>query len=788
MNLLLSSAARLTSAALLLLLSACSIKHMQGEDDILYTGTAGIKVEDKDSAGANREAALAAAEAQLAYAPNNALFGSSSTRWPLPLYRPWLYLRYAESTGWFGRWLHRMGSKPIWLRDVNPKLRAEVTRRILGEYGYLSAQVYHQTLYSSDSLEAKVRYKIALGPQYLIDSMEYLDPIPLGDSSLLYHSQESKLKAGEPFILDQLTADRTMLSAKLREHGYQYFNPSYISYEADSLQKPGRIWLRTKLKTGIPQEALRPWRIGRLSVRFLDGDEALGFNLANDSLRLDHHVTAFYSGKIPIRPKELNRRLRLRPDSLYRYSQEDLTLKSLASIGTFTGTEIIYRAQASDSLETSALGTMDMIVLMRRDKPWDVTLGGQLIHKTTGFFGPGLTATLSRRNLFGGGETLSLSASGSYEWQTRGARINSSSGLLNSYQFGADISLTFPNLIIPGRLDAYYAFPTTTTFKLGGQSLNRAGYYSLNTLSLSASYDFKPSAYSAHTVTPLSLDYTQLSSTTAEFDAILKANPSLSLSLSSQLIPSIAYAYTWTKKVGKRQRNTLWWRSSVKEAGNLTKAASMLIQGGGFSDQREIFKVPFAQFMRMTSELRFLRYIDRYQSLATRVSVGAIYSYGNMKYAPYMEQFFVGGANSIRAFTVRSLGPGSFSPRAHAGSYTFMDHVGEVKLELNAEFRRKLTQELELALFLDAGNVWLLRKDKDRPGGALSEINSLGDFLNQIAVGTGLGLRYDFSYLVIRLDAGLGLHLPYETNRRSWYNIPKLSDGLGIHLAIGYPF
>lgn len=773
-------------AGLVAMLSlSCSIREYQREGDVLYTGIRKIDIAPHKG-GAEAERALLAAEAQLAYPPNNSLFGSSTTRLPLPLYRPYLHLRYADSETWLGRQLHRIGKKPVWIRDVNPALRAKVTERILGEHGYLAAKVESEVRPSTpDSMQAKVSYQIRLGELYRLDSVAYLPPIALSDSTALRHDSISPLKRGEGYSVDALLNDRNSYAKRLREEGYYYFNPSYISYEVDSLQVRERLQLRTKLAEALPEEALRQWRIGEVRVRFVDAEDGIGQSLKQDTLRLNPRVQALYSGRLPVRPKVLDSRIRLRPDSLYRYSQEDLTIRSLGNLGTFATPEIYY-TRRSDSLSRDSLGLMDMTILMRRDKPWAVTLGGQFLHKTTNFVGPSAIVSLGRRNLFGGGETLTLSGSASYEWQIGNNPFTETSSALNSYQLSADASLSFPTLLIPGWLDHYFAYPTTTTFRLSGQRLNRAGYYGLNTISFGMSYDYQPTEYTTHSLKVLGIDYTHLANTTSVFDNILANNPSLSLSLSSQLIPSIGYTYTWTKKLGRKERNTLWIRSSISEAGNITKGLFM-IGGSKWGDTQRILGVPYAQFAKLTSELRYNHYIDRNQSLATRVSLGAIYSYGNMSRAPYIEQFFVGGASSIRAFTVRSLGPGAFRNQSNS-PYTFMDHVGELKFEANAEFRRKLTRDLELAFFLDMGNVWLLREDAERPRGAITELRSLGDFLNQIAVGTGLGLRYDLSYLLIRLDAGIGLHLPYETERKGWYNVPSFSKGFGLHLAIGYPF
>lgn len=777
---------KVLSLAFLAFLTSCAISQYQGEGDILYTGIKEISVAPQDRQSVS-EQALLAAEEQLAYKPNNSLFGSSSRRLPLPLYRPYLYLKYADSKGGLGKWLHRLGRKPVWIRDVNPSLRAKITERVLGEHGYLRARVRSYILPDpKDSLQAKVSYHIEPGTLHLYDSISYLPPMRLSDSTQLLHAELSKLRRGQPYSAEGLIDDRNTVSSILRESGYYYFNPSYIVYEADSLQVREQLQLRAKLREAVPREALRQWRIGDVRLRFLDNEDAQTQSLRQDTLRIDSALTAYYTGRLPVRCKTLNSRVRLRPDSLYRYVQEDLTIKSLASTGAFSSTELFYTRRTADSIPLDSIGVMDMTIVMRRDKPWSVSLGGQFLHKTTGFVGPAATATLGRRNIFGGGETLSLSLSAGYEWQLGNNPFRVSNSALNSYQLGADVSLSFPTLLIPGWLDYYFAYPTTTTFKFSGQRLNRAGYYGLNSLGLSMSYDYQPSAHTTHNIRVLSLEYSNLAHTTEVFDAILSDNPSLSLSLRSQFIPSIGYTYTWNKRVGKRGRNNLWLRGSVSEAGNITKGL-FVAAGKPFGETQHILGVPYAQFVKAAAELRYMRYIDRQQSLATRLSLGGIYSYGNARRAPYMEQFYVGGANSIRAFTVRSLGPGRFRP-SQITAYTFMDHVGELKLEANMEFRRRLVGALELGLFVDAGNVWLLRPDAERPGAAITELSGLSDFLNQIAVGTGLGLRYDAGYLLLRIDAGIGLHLPYATTRSGWYNIPRFSDGFGLHLAIGYPF
>lgn len=192
---------------------------------------------------------------------------------------------------------------------------------------------------------------------------------------------------------------------------------------------------------------------------------------------------------------------------------------------------------------------------------------------------------------------------------------------------------------------------------------------------------------------------------------------------------------------------------------------------------------PFAQFIKLTSEIRYNYRIDVNNRLAMRLMAGIVYSYGNMTISPYSEQFFVGGANSIRAFTVRALGPGSYHP-AVENKYSYIDQTGDFKLEANLEYRFRILGDLHGAVFLDAGNVWLLRDDANRPGGKLD----LKHLAKDIALGTGFGIRYDLTFLVLRFDVGVGLHVPYETGKSGYYNLPSFKKSLGYHLAIGYPF
>ena len=235
----------------------------------------------------------------------------------------------------------------------------------------------------------------------------------------------------------------------------------------------------------------------------------------------------------------------------------------------------------------------------------------------------------------------------------------------------------------------------------------------------------------------------------------------------------------------EEKKHHLWWQSSVTQSGNILSGFYALA-GKSFKEQNKNFLGNvFSQFVKATTEVRYDYLLKKNHHLVGRLLVGAIYGYGNAENhsTPYSEQFYIGGANSIRAFTIRSIGPGRFIPDPN-NKYGYIDQTGDLKFEANLEYRFPIFGDLHGATFLDAGNIWLIHEDPNRPGAQLK----WGSFLKDLALGTGFGFRYDLDFIVVRVDCGIGLHVPYDTGKKGYYNIPKFKDGLGLHLAIGYPF
>ena len=456
--------------------------------------------------------------------------------------------------------------------------------------------------------------------------------------------------------------------------------------------------------------------------------------------------------------------------SLYRQTRVQ---ERLNNVGIFRYLEMQYTPRDT----TFVCDTLDVNIHAALDKPYDAELDFNVKMKSNNQTGPGASFTVTKNNVFGGGEAWNVKLDGSYEWQTGKDR----SSLMNSYEVGLSTSLMFPRVVFPRFGDKEYDFPATTTFKLYIDQLNRAKYYKLLAFGGNATYDFQPKRTSKHSFTPFKLTFNVLRDPTEAFKELQAENPALYVSLRDQFIPVFEYMYTYDNASLPGVRNPIWWQTTVSSAGNLTSCIYRIF-GKSFKEKdKKLLGVPFAQFLKVNSEFRYHYKIDKNQMIASRIAGGVIWSYGNALAAPYTEQFYIGGANSVRGWSVRDLGPGSFP-----GDNNFMNQSGDIKLDASIEYRTRLFWKFRGALFVDAGNIWTIRDYKDQPGGQFK----FDKFYKQIAVAYGLGLRLDLDFFVLRFDGGMKAINPAYEKKKDRYPIihPKFSRDFAFHFAVGYPF
>ena len=771
------------------LLAACSTTKHLPEGEILYIGQRPTLVDNPQPTSVG-ETALEEVEAALAKAPNNSLLGSTSVRIPFPL-GLWVYNGFQKYEKGLGRWIfNRFAAEPVLLSGVNPDIRTQAATNLLHDYGYFQGKVTHQVLpHAKDSLKARVQYSVNMGRPYFIDTVDYRGFSSRTLAILKLSRRRSLISPGEQFNVPDLDGERTRISNLLRNVGCYYFRPDYLTYQADTTLVPGHVSLRLVPVAGMPEVAEKPFRLGRKSFHLLGKNG----EAPNDSL-VYKDLTIYYHDKLRVRPNMVHRwmdyqnfRYKRQVEdsagisrqrsarSLYSLYRQTRVQERLANVGIFKYTEIQYVPRDSALVND----TLDVHVIASLDKPYDAELDFNVKMKSNNQTGPGAAFTLTKNNVFGGGEKWNVELKGSYEWATG----KNSSSAMNSYELGVATSLIFPRVVFPRMGGNEYDFPATTTFRLYADQVNRARYYKLLAFGGNATYDFQPKPTSKHSFTPFRLTFNVLRDPTAEFQQLQEENPALYVSLRNQFIPAMEYTYTFDNSAGGRRRRPIWWQTTLTSAGNVTSLIYRAL-GQPFSEEgKELLGVPFAQFLKVNTELRYNHRIDRNNSLAARAAVGVIWSYGNATTAPYTEQFYVGGANSVRAFAARNIGPGGY-PADDNDTYSFINHVGDIRFEANLEYRFRIISDLHGAVFLDAGNVWLMRRDPSRPGGEFR----LKDFPKQIALGTGVGIRYDLDFLVFRLDWGIALHEPYDTGKSGYYNVRKFMDGTALHFAIGYPF
>lgn len=732
------------------------------------------------------EAVREEVDAALAYPPNNNVFGSSSARWPLPI-GLWFYNGFAGAESRFGKWMfNSFASTPHTIATANPQLRTQVARNTLRNYGFFRGRVdYEVQPNDRNPRKAKIGYSVYPGPLFRFGTIEYQNFDAVTDSIIRATADKSLLHSGDAFNVPNLDAERQRLSTLFRNNGFFYFRPELIAYRADTLQTPFTAHLQIRPRPDLPPQVRNRYKMGETTITVMPYDDYR----ITDSLAL-REFKYRWSGdtrKPPLRFGAIRHYLFYQQGSPYRASVHEIIQQKLSGMGVFSNIQISYAPHDT----TDTCSTLDVNIFGILDKPFDSELEAKITNKSNGLLGPGLAWGMSKRNAFRGAEQLSFKVHGSYEWQTGASATEGHNGLLNSFELGATAGLTYPRLRffnLPFIRQMGRRAEATTAYKMDVDWMNRAGFFQLLNFSGRLIYTYWNLRHRRlrHELTPARLDYTMLAHRSQRFDSLMTANPALYISMRNQLVPSMAYTLTYsTLRPGTITNNNVHSRTiiiSAKQAGHIVNGIYALAGHDRKERNKKLLGVPYAQFLKLSTEWRETFPVTLHSRIAARAYLGAVWSYGNSTMAPYSDLFNVGGANSIRAFGVRTLGPGRYHPATSGWSY--VDQVGNLKLEANVEYRFPLVGALEGAVFLDAGNVWLMQPDEHRPGAAINA----SEFLNDIALGTGLGFRYDLDFLVLRFDIGVGLHAPYATGRTGYYNMPRFKDSLGFHIAVGYPF
>jgi len=712
------------------MLSACSTTSALPEGEQLYTGMTPTEYTNYTK-NAHFNAVQEELDIVLATKPNASLFGSPSLKSPFPV-GLWIWNAFSPDTTKFGRWITRVfGSRPITLSNVSPDLHATVGKNLLNKRGYFNNKITHELVPQSNKKKIKLKYTVNMGHLWTIDSLQYVDFPPDADSLIQASRPNAIIKNGDAFDVATLEQERQRLTSLFRNNGYYYYKNNDASYLADTTIVRGKVITRLQLADSINPIDLKQWRIGKITVN-------LQKNFMEE-LRQHRKKQGFdlnFNGRhSPLRSRVIANDLQFRPGDLYQQSKHTETMERLNATRLFTASNISFKPSNS----TDTCSTLNVTLDFMFDRPYDFYVEAYGRGKTTGKYGPELVVGVTKRNAFRGAELLNVRLHGAYEWTTKRSNDAGTTGRINDYQYGAEVSLQFPRFLNPFKTPprilrermrkreaaaiaagkpltlkpqrTYFESPMTT-LSASTNVIKRALYFKRHVVAGELTYSWAPSARHSFIFKPLSLTYEYMRSVTDRFKALTDSVPYLEVSMADQFIPKALFQYTYQSPSG--YANPIRWWSTVSEASNVL-ALGYLASGEKWNKrEKTMFKNPFAQFVKIETNFTKLWALSGKSSIAAHANAGVVWAYGNSRFAPYSEQFFVGGANSIRAFNVREIGPGTYRSASLVRSY--VEQTGEVKVQANVEYRPHLVGNLYGALFLDAGNVWTLHSDASRPG------------------------------------------------------------------------
>lgn len=750
---------------------SCSVAKFVPQGKVLYSGSEIVLETEEDTIQTKNVAAEL--NTLIPQKPNSKILGMR-----LGLY--YHFKAQNEKPGFINKWLNKkIGEEPVYLSDVDPQRVKELILNRLDNRGFFYSKVTSEI--DSTKKFANITYTTTLPKPYVLEKFELQkDSLPIY-TEIEEILAETQIKKGNRFDLELMKFERQRIDNELKQRGYYNFNPDFLIFEADTNRyKTPKFDLLLRLKKNTPTKSIIPYTIDSITVfpKYAIGDSsAIAESTTVNGINFVQNEEFF-------KPKQLQPYILFENGQKYNASTARLTSNRLSSIGSYKYVNIQFKEKDTSAL-TDGSGSLDMDILLSPLTKRSVRAELQGVTKSNGFAGPGVSVSYNNRNVFDAGETLSITGNFSYETQLSG--INNSG--LSSIAGGLKADLIIPRLITFSPSRFRYTVPKTK-ISLGADFLDRSKLYTLTSFNTSFGYTWNANKYVYHELNPISVNYVNLTNTTDEFEEILDNNPFLKSSFEQQFIAGLTYKFSYNELVDADKPNPIFVATNIDIAGN----ALHLFSGG--SDTA--FGLDYAQYAKMDIDFRYYLRWKNEQTFISRVYAGWGIPFGNSTTLPFVKQFFSGGPYSVRAFQIRSLGPGSFT--SNDSNSSFFDQSGNLRLESNLEYRFPIFSYLKGAFFADAGNVWLtydpeISDDESAEGIAFNEqLRSQGkfgsDWIKELGVGVGFGLRVDIQSFVIRLDLASPVRVPYKPEgQRS--RVPFFDGGdnnLMFNFAIGYPF
>lgn len=742
-------------------LSSCGVKKFIPEGKYLSTD-AKVVIEHKEEVETDDKALKRQLESVLRPRPNSKFLG-----------RPGLWAYYKnqkEKPGFINRFLYKkIGEDPVYNSEVNTSEVEDLLLNRLDNRGYFYSRASSHVDFDEKKKESEVTYTVVLEKPYTMAALK-LDsfPEPLG-SAIAGVMEETLLEPGQRFDLGRMKAERQRIDVALKTRGYYNFNGSFLSFEADTNQHSERQFdLFMKLKMDVPHKATIPYAVEELQIYPTVG---LGDTLTQDTVTVD--AIDFVGGEEFFNAKRLAPFVTMEPGQLYDSRESKATARRLSTIGVYRFVNIQYETLDSDTLgqQGQLRSTIELSPLNKRAFRAEL----QAVSKSNNFAGPALATTYTNRNLFKGGEILNLTGEVGYELQ-----VGRKSQYNYNLTLGASAEIIFPRVLLPWiKIDTdffKYDIPKTRV-GLSVDHSNRSNLYRLISATATFGYDWNAAQYVNHSIDFVSINYNNVYQTSTEFEQMLDDNAYLRRSFQQQFIAGLIYTFTYNELVDTRIKGALYFNANFDTAGNLLGLFSKKHAGG---EPATTLGLEYAQYAKLDLDIRYHYRMRKEKTLAMRLFGGYGLPYGNSDVMPFIKQYSSGGPYSIRAFNIRSIGPGSYEEPPSDNSSAFFEQLGNIKLEANLEFRFPIISYLKGAVFTDIGNIWLSEDNPDLPGGTFGS-----NAFSELAMGAGVGLRVDVQGFVIRFDFAAPYHSPRASENSTYTFDVKETQ---FNFAIGYPF
>jgi outer membrane protein assembly factor BamA len=759
---------------LMVILGGCSVTKNLPAGESLYVG-ATVKV-IADSVIAKKE--IKNVESLLSNfvkpKPNSTIFGFP--------YKVWFYYVLGEPKSEKGLRSFvrtRLGEPPVLASKSITLANTKQIGFLLNNEGYFRSFAMGEL--SEKKRKSKAIYTVTLHQRYYLDSIS----IAPQDTALLGKGfNASLLQKGAPYRFDLVSAERVRIDNALKKRGYYYFQPDFIIIEADSSIGNHKVNLTLKIKPSTSQVAQKIYRIRDVHVLTDYGEIALKDSLKTENFELDFKGIKVNDKTNSFKPKIFAQAIGFRHGGRYSSNIQDVSLSRLINLnGNFKFVRNTFNlVNRSDS----ALLDVYYFLTPVKSKSFAAEIDG--FTKSNNFTGTNFSVSWLNKNIFKGAELFSIKTTAGLDFQVGGI---DTLGTVNNSRYSIEANLTIPRFIVPFlkvNPAKNQALPKTN-INVGYTIIKRGGLYDLTSLSTTMGYAWKQNNALEHSLNPISINLVKATNISEEFtDNIIRSPDATALFeiLENKIIMSSSYTITYTPIPKANSRHIFRFTGGIEVAGNL---ASLLSKIGTKANTGTILDVTYAQYARLDADLRYTYSLTKNLKIANRFVFGYGLPYGNSFTLPSVKQYSAGGNNSIRAFAARSIGPGDYLSSGPVGNALLGSQTGDIKLELNTELRAKFNKYINGAFFIDAGNVWL-QNYSIYAGQVFGS-----DFYKQIAIGTGIGLRLDFSYLVLRFDLATPVRKPYLPENERWvlkdFNLKSpewRSQNLVLNIAVGYPF